>query len=530
MNLDTFFEKFDLFADAPNAVAKMRELILWLAVRGKLSKQKLGEESGQELLARIWRDLAQQKNITKPSSCAIDATENLPSLPISWTWARFCEIAIIASNLVNPNDYLDSIHLAPDNIEKGTGKLLPCRTIRDDEVKSSKHRFFSGQIVYSKIRPNLAKVVIVNFDGLCSADMYPIDSLIDAKFLQIFMLSDVFLAQSVKNDTRVAMPKINQAELNAICVSVPPLTEQKRIVAKVDELMALCDRLEAQQQERETRHTALAQASLTRFADAPTPANLELLFHKSYSIEPAELRKSILTLAVRGKLVAQNFDDESPHNLLTRTSDSSVVENEYEIPPNWLWTSLEDIADIGTGSTPSRTESSFWSNGTVPWITSGATGKDVISSADEYVTHAAVKAHRLRIYPAGTLIVAMYGQGKTRGQVSVLGMESTINQACAAIGFSVDLATLRCYVKILLMKQYDEMRSLAAGGAQPNLNLQKIKEIKVPLPPLPEQKRIVAKVEQLMGLVDRLEAQLAESRGKAAALLEAVVAELSGAG
>ena len=89
MNLDTFFEKFDLFADAPNAVAKMRELILWLAVRGKLTKQNLGEESGQELLARIWRNLAQQKSITKPSSFAIDTTESLPSLPMSWVWARF---------------------------------------------------------------------------------------------------------------------------------------------------------------------------------------------------------------------------------------------------------------------------------------------------------------------------------------------------------------------------------------------------------------------------------------------------------
>lgn len=294
MNLDTFFEKFELFADAPNAVAKMRELILWLAVRGKLTKQNLGEESGQELLARIWRNLAQQKSITKPSSFAIDTTESLPSLPMSWVWARFCEVAIIASNLVDPSDYLDSIHLAPDNIEKGTGKLLPCRTIREDEVKSSKHRFYSGQVVYSKIRPNLAKVVVVNFDGLCSADMYPIDSLIDAKFLQIFMLSDIFLAQAVKSDTRVAMPKINQTELNAICVSIPPLAEQKRIVAKVDELMALCDRLEAQQQQREIRHIALAQASLTRFADAPTPANLELLFHKAYAIEPGELRKLIL--------------------------------------------------------------------------------------------------------------------------------------------------------------------------------------------------------------------------------------------
>ena len=529
MTPDQFFAKFALLSETPNAVAKMRELVLWMAVRGKLTKQELGEESGKELIARIWEDLARRKNLTRPASYGIDICEGLPSLPSSWTWARFCEIAIIASNLVNPNGYLDSIHLAPDNIEKGTGKLLPCRTVRDDEVKSSKHRFFSGQVIYSKIRPNLSKVVVVDFDGLCSADMYPVDSLIDARFLHVFILSDIFLSQAVKNDTRIAMPKINQSELNSICVAVPPLAEQKRIVAKVDELMALCDQLESQQKQRETKKATLVQAALTRFTDAPTPANLEFLFHKSYAIDPAELRKTILTLAVRGKLVAQNFDDEPAHNLLSRTSDSSVIEKEYEIPTNWLWITLEDIADIGTGSTPSRTDASFWSNGIVPWITSGATGNDVINSADEYVTHSAVKAHRLRLYPVGTLVVAMYGQGKTRGQVSVLGIESTINQACAAIWLPVELADLRRYVKILLMKQYDEMRSLAAGGAQPNLNLQKIKAIKVPLPPLAEQKRIVAKVEELMALVDKLEAQLAASRDAGAKLIEAVVAAIAAA-
>ena len=90
-------------------------------------------------------------------------------------------------------------------------------------------------------------------------------------------------------------------------------------MAKVDELMALCDRLEAQQQERETRHAALARASLARFADAPTPANLNFLFHKSYTIPPADLRKSILTLAVQGKLVPQDPNDEPAEELLART-------------------------------------------------------------------------------------------------------------------------------------------------------------------------------------------------------------------
>ena len=116
---------------------------------------------------------------------------------------------------------------------------------------------------------------------------------------------------------------INQAAVNTNTlkeqmIPLPPLAEQKRIVAKVDDLMALCDRLEAQQQQRQTRHADLARASLARFAAAPTPANLHFLFHKSYTISPADLRKSILTLAVQGKLVPQDAKDEPAEKLLER--------------------------------------------------------------------------------------------------------------------------------------------------------------------------------------------------------------------
>ena len=114
--------------------------------------------------------------------------------------------------------------------------------------------------------------------------------------------------------------------MRPLAIPLPPLAEQKRIVAKVDELMALCDRLEAQQQERETRHAALARASLARFADAPTPANLKFLFHKSYTIAPADLRKSILTLAVQGKLVPQDPNDEPAEQLLSRRRRKTLLD------------------------------------------------------------------------------------------------------------------------------------------------------------------------------------------------------------
>lgn len=151
---------------------------------------------------------------------------------------RFDEVATIKSNLVDPSDYQSYPHIAPDNIEKKTGVLLEYRTIAEDNVKSGKHRFYPGQILYSKIRPNLSKVVVVDFDGLCSADMYPIEALGDTRCLWYFMLSNSFLEQASSAGSRSVLPKINQKELSALTVTIPEtIDEQKELVRVIDSLL-----------------------------------------------------------------------------------------------------------------------------------------------------------------------------------------------------------------------------------------------------------------------------------------------------
>jgi type I restriction enzyme S subunit len=237
---------------------------------GKLVPQDPTDEPASKLLTRITTEKAQlikDKKIKKLKPLPqITEDEHLFNLASGWSWAGFQEVATISSNLVKPNDYLQFPHLAPDNIEKVNGILLECRTIEEDKVRSYKNRFYPGQIVYSKIRPNLSKVVVVDFDGLCSADMYPIDSLIDSQFLHKYMLSEDFLRQAVKNDTRVAMPKINQTELNLIRIPVPPLAEQQRIVTKVNALMNLCDTLKANLQASQTTQLTLTDTIVKEIA------------------------------------------------------------------------------------------------------------------------------------------------------------------------------------------------------------------------------------------------------------------------
>ena len=150
----------------------------------------------------------------------------------------FSEVANIKCNLVSPKDYLNYPHIAPDNIEKKTGRLTSYHTVAEDKVISNKHRFYPGQILYSKIRPYLSKVIVAEFDGLCSADMYPIESKGSIKYMWYYMLSDEFLNQASNAGSRTLLPKINQKELSKIKVPICKLEEQKEIVRILDSLLA----------------------------------------------------------------------------------------------------------------------------------------------------------------------------------------------------------------------------------------------------------------------------------------------------
>ena len=242
--------------------AQLKKSILQDAVQGKLVPQNPADEPASVLLERIRTEKEQLVKVGKIKRDKhesvifrrdnsyyekVDGIERciddeLPfEIPENWEWVRFFSIVEIATNLVSPERYFDYMHIAPDNIEKSTGTLLECRTVAQDKVSSPNHLFFMGQILYSKIRPLLRKAVIAPFDGLCSADMYPLKTPLNKEYLLRYILSDSFNAQvATAMSSRVKMPKINQAELSKVLIPVPPIQEQERIVNKIKELyMAL---------------------------------------------------------------------------------------------------------------------------------------------------------------------------------------------------------------------------------------------------------------------------------------------------
>lgn len=203
----------------------------------------------------------------------------------NWKTTRFDSVAAIRSNLVDPAEYQSFPHIAPDNIEKKTGVLLEYHTIAEDGVTSGKHRFYSGQILYSKIRPYLSKAVVVDFDGLCSADMYPIEAYQNARCLWYYMLSDEFLLQASTAGSRSVLPKINQKELSALTVHLPTNDREQEEIARIlDELF------DKEQQTKEAAEIVLDQIEL--------------------------MKKSILARAFRGELGTNVPGEESAVELL----------------------------------------------------------------------------------------------------------------------------------------------------------------------------------------------------------------------
>lgn len=331
----------------PADVDALRQTVLQLAVRGRLGTQEREDESAQLLLKRIATERLRlvkggKANKTKAVPPVIE--EEVPFLvPDGWAWARFADVANIASNLVQPQDHPNEPHVAPDCIEKGSGRLLGFRTVAEDKVRSSKHRFYPGQILYSKIRPNLSKVILVDFGGLCSADMYPIDAWIDRRYLHCYMLSGSFLMQVTADDNRLAMPKVNQAQLSAVLVPVPPLDEQRRIVAKVDQLMRICEKLGKQLHDAGRLANRLAIASVATLTGIAIEQEAEIAMKAPQTELIAPLRLGTLPdvkdQAPLATLLARHNGEMSARDLWQRFGgeiDAFYAQLKTEVAHRWI--------------------------------------------------------------------------------------------------------------------------------------------------------------------------------------------------
>lgn len=561
MNEDRLLALYERIADAPDAVSCLRRFILDLAVRGKLVPQDPKDEPVPELLKRISVEkarLVKTGEIRKFSTpVKADGDEQPFRLPSSWRWVRLGDVV---------TKLTDGTHHSPPNEPSGEFKYITAKNIKDDGIALADVTYISRKVhdeIYARCNPEKGDILYIKdgattgivtinnldepFSMLSSVALLKLPSCLFNRLIVMFLRSPFFYDQMRGFMKGAAITRVTLTRMAPALVPLPPLAEQRRIVAKVDELMALSDRLEMARRERERTRDRLAAASFARL-NAPDPATFQDDARFVLKALPAittrldqikQLRQTILNLAVRGKLVPQNPNDEPASELLKRIAKEKarlvkagearksevdpVIEDEasFSIPSKWAWARLGSIADWGAGSTPPRGNLDFYGGG-IAWLKSGELNDNrALADSEETVTQLAIDKGSFRINKPGDVLLAMYGA--TIGKVAILAESAVTNQAvCGCTPFA---GVFNQFLFLFLLSQREQFHSASEGGAQPNISKIKIVWTPFPLPPLAEQHRIVVKVDELMALCDRLEVSLASASATHRRLLDALLAE-----
>ena len=418
----------------------------------------------------------------------------MTELPGGWVWAQFNDVARVASDLVDPASWADAPHVAPNHIESGTGRLRGVTTVAEDGVTSPKHRFHAGQVLYSKIRPYLAKAALAPYSGLCSADMYPIESSIENRYLLHWMLTDDFTGYAASYQGRSVLPKINQAALATLPVPLAPMSEQQRIVEAIEEGLSKLDAGEA--------GLRIVRQLLKR------------------------LRNAILAAASTGRLIPQDPADTPASNLLADLGAQQVDPPAGPtLPRTWTWCALGSLArDSGYGTS---VKCSHEETGVgvlrIPNIQRGALDLDDLKRAP---TGASIDAELL-LMPGDLLIVRTNGSRDLIGRCAPVMREVGCSFASYLIRFRTlpDAVDAR-FLSILLAAPWwrRELEGAAASSAgQYNLSLRALTPLPIALPPLEEQTRIIAEVERQMSFIEACERAVDAGLAQSAALRRSVL-------
>ena len=508
---------------------QLKNSILQWAIQGKLVPQDPNDEPASVLLDKIRQEkerLIKEKKIKRDKNASIIyrgednsyyekllATgevkcidEEVPfEIPQGWEWCRLGEISTYAQkkrkiNASNADTQLWGLDL--EDIEKG-GRLLNIKTVGERKAIGDKTVFNRGDILYSKLRPYLLKILVAPEGGICTPEIIPFTCYGNiCKDYIVSFLKSPYVDDYINSATfGVKMPRVSTETMTSLLVPLPPLSEQFRIDTKAKELMPYIDEY------------GKAQDKLNKL-------NEEL----SYTI-----RKSILQEAIQGKLVPQIAEEGTAQELLEQIKtekqklvmegklkksalNDSVIfrgdDNKYyeqigkkclditelipfEIPNSWTWARMGQIGDWGAGSTPQRSNQDYY-GGNILWLKTGELNNGVICDTEERITQRAFQECSLRMNKIGDVLIAMYGA--TIGKLAIVGKELTTNQACCGC---TPYIVYNWFLFYFLMASRDTFIKKGEGGAQPNISRVKLVEHLIPLPPLNEQKRIVERIETL---------------------------------
>ncbi len=560
----------NLLATAPGGVARLRELILTLAVQGKLVAQNPGDEPASALLKKIRAEkdrLIAAGKIKRDKPLAEIAEEEKPfGLPSGWEWARVSDLCSIVT---------DGEHLTPQRCDDETAVLLvTAKNVRHEVMDYRVTDFVPIEIAekcWQRCKPLTGDILMVSVGAtlgrLCvlrdAVDMVLVRSVTVLRPVQSGVMPD-FLARHLMSPgtqreiwgevKQSAQPCLYLAKSAALKIALPPLAEQSRIVTRIEELMRLCDALEAKGQLEAAQHAQLVSTLLVTLIDSETPAQLannwqriashfDLLLDRAQAVDALE--QTILQLAVRGLLVPQDPQDEPASALLKKIrleKDRLIAqgkikrdkplppiaedEQPFALPLGWEWVSLGSLTSLVTSG--SRSWKDYYSTEGATFIRSQDIKYDRLEFDDRAFVKLPTRTEGVRTQVRlQDLLITITGANVGKAAVVSQSIsEAYVSQHVALV--RLHNARLVDYLHLWLVSEHEGRKLLlmSSYGAKPGLNLQNINDLLVPIPPLPEQSRIVTRVAQLRRLCADLRQRLVASQSTQAHLAEALVQEV----
>jgi type I restriction enzyme S subunit len=561
----TLFDNFDLLADATNGIEKLRELILQLAVQGRLVKQDSRDESASVLLKKIHeekeRRIAEKKIRQSESLPPIEEDDKPCELPKGWEWVRLGDIQIFTNGFTfQSKDYITSGigivrigDIQNGMLTKDTMQFVDESFLREVE---DKYKVKSGDLVIAMSGATTGKLGFNTTEEtfLLNQRVGKIELiLINVKYGYSFLSTKI--RENLQISSGSAIPNLSTEQINNIIFPLPPLAEQHRIVAKLDEIMALCDELEEQKKKKYETHTALNESVLAHLFEAKDAKefamhwqricdHFELLYDAPESV--GKLRSTILQLAVQGKLVKQDPKDEPASVLLEKIRSEKerliaekkikksdplppIKEDEipFELPEGWLWARFVDLIELKHGHQFRQYD--YVPKG-IPVIKIGQCKSDGtldLSNCDYIDQNRKEEFKDFRIYKDDLLMALT---GGTLGKVTWVDKDYGFVVQNYRVGKFSPLTDNydKRFVAIILESNLFQLlvSENVNQNAQPNIGKEKIEMLPIPFLPLEEQRRIIAKVHQLLSYCNEFEAKLTQAESASENFATAVVREM----
>lgn len=459
------------------------------------------------------------------------ASQKLPELPKGWQYKTVSEIGATGEQPVLTGPFGTNLGRG-DFVKSGVPVLtIGCLTqsginldkalfVSEEKAQElSRYRLKEGDLLFSRMASvGRAGLVTKRLEGaLFNYHIMRLrldDQRLDARLFINYVRGAKQVRDYLKAVNHGATRDgINTEQLLGLPVAVPPLSEQREIVAEIDKQFSRLDEAVANLQR--------VKANLKRYKAAVLKAAVEgRLVETEASIARREGRDYETGEQLLQRILGDRRKQWSGRGKYK--PPQAPVDTDADLPEGWVWASIDQLAEVGTGATPSRSNPSFWTGGDIPWVSSSVVNADQVSEATEFVTEQALAETNLTVYPPGTLLLAMYGEGKTRGKCAELRLHAATNQALAALQANADV---RPYLRHFLEHNYEEMRKVASGGVQPNLNLSLVRSVCVPLPPAAEQVRISAEVDRQLTILRGVEVEVDVNLQRAHALRQSVLAK-----